>query len=219
MQVERTGYRDLIFNMWHRLIPHLRMIDLDFVQTCKVCSKPLLLCELTRANKVKRTKILRLASEAAGVQGVLINYYPRWPKHAFDDTHGQYLRYIYHLESKLKRLSKMRIAAINAMYRYCINQHGERQAYDAMIRLVGFQKISPDSSDYQVLDSTYPIKLAMEGYRYCGDECEAVDKSRPNPMPEILRPNRDGFNIASLEFDVRQLPLLSLESLSTGKWL
>jgi len=207
VQAERTGYRDLIFNLWHRLIPHLRMIDLDFVQTCKVCSKPLLLCELTRENRIKRTKILRLLSQELEVQGVLINYYPRWPQDAFDDVHRGYLEHINKLEVQIRALSAMRIRAINAMYRHCIDNHGERAAYDAMIKLVGFEKISPIHSEYEVLDSTYPIKRAFEGYRYCSEECRDKDRSRLDPLPEILRPSRDGFAIANLEFDERQLSL------------
>lgn len=185
---ERTGYRDLIFSQWHRLIPHLKMIDVDVLQCCKVCSKPLLLAEITRQNTVKPTSILRKASEHMGVQGVLINFYTRNPKDGLDKTHEQYLARIREVENQIKKLTKEKTDLVNGMYRYCADRFGEKYAYDSAISLIGFQKVYPEKSEYKVLDSTYQIKVAFEQYRYCSTECQDKDESKSNPFPIMDKP-------------------------------
>lgn len=185
---ERTGYRDLIFSQFHRLIPWLKMIDVDLLQVCKRCSKPTLLAEVTRQTPVKPTTILRIVGQDLGVQSVLINFYTRAPDQSFDTVHAQFLRQIYELEGQIRVLSRRKTELVNQMYSYCADTFDANRAYGAGIKFAGIQKVAPERSDYQTFDNMIDIKQAFERYRYCSPECDALDTRRPDILSVIDKP-------------------------------
>src|SRR5690606_33274174 len=87
-QHERTGIRDLLFSSWHRArstkrflgpvrAAKLTMIDLDAVEYCYACNKPLALIEVKHHNarSVSMT-VTRALAFMAGIDAYLVRYWP-----------------------------------------------------------------------------------------------------------------------------------------------
>lgn len=87
--LERYGVRDLTYSQWHReasmsrfLAPsiahELAMIDLDAIEYCRRCSKPLLLVELAKdvGQSFKATTVLRQLAALSGLRAVLVFWAP-----------------------------------------------------------------------------------------------------------------------------------------------
>lgn len=74
---ERTGNRDLTFSRWHRALPDFcTCIDLDFLEYCQHCRRPLALIEIARGHhgSIKPTTVLRQLAIAAGIRAYLVLY-------------------------------------------------------------------------------------------------------------------------------------------------
>lgn len=73
---ERYGTRDLTFSNWHRtaLPDYCSVIDLDFLEYCHRCRKPLALIELARdvGQKHKPTRVMEELAKLAGIEAYLI---------------------------------------------------------------------------------------------------------------------------------------------------
>ena len=46
--IEHTGEREIVYNLWHRQFPGLGFVDIDHVEMCKRCQQPLALIETAR---------------------------------------------------------------------------------------------------------------------------------------------------------------------------
>ena len=76
---ERYGTRDLTFSKWHRppnLPDFCSAIDIDFLEYCSVCGKPLALIETARdvGQPYKPTTVLKRLSVVSGIPAYLILY-------------------------------------------------------------------------------------------------------------------------------------------------
>lgn len=80
-RTERFSNRDWAWSVFHRSIPHpARMIDLDYIEYCNICSKPIVLGEVARdvgQNNKATTVLKRLCCDADAV-GIRI-FYKREP--------------------------------------------------------------------------------------------------------------------------------------------
>jgi hypothetical protein len=74
---ERSGSRDLTFSRWHRTLPDFcTCIDLDFLEYCQRCRRPLALIEIARGHHgmVKPTTVLKALADLAGIAAYLVLY-------------------------------------------------------------------------------------------------------------------------------------------------
>ena len=74
---ERYGYRNLTFSRWHRTLPdHCTTIDIDFLEYCRQCHKPLALIEIAQdvGQDYKPTTVLKALSRLANIPAFLIFY-------------------------------------------------------------------------------------------------------------------------------------------------
>ncbi len=73
---ERTGHRDLTYSAWHRTLdPSLHYIDLDDVEFCAVCKKPLALIEVARdSGQWKPASVTWTLAKLAGLPAWCILY-------------------------------------------------------------------------------------------------------------------------------------------------
>lgn len=72
-----TGPRERTFSRWHRTLPdRCTAIDLDFLEYCRRCRKPVMLIEIARdvGQAYKPTLVLRELSKLSGVPAFLILY-------------------------------------------------------------------------------------------------------------------------------------------------
>lgn len=84
---ERTGQRDLTYSAWHRsdstsrflggMANRLAMIDLDGVEYCKSCGRPVALIEVKHCMATRLSMAVTKALAAmAGIPAYLVRYWP-----------------------------------------------------------------------------------------------------------------------------------------------
>lgn len=75
---ELTGFRDQAYSAWHRsLSDSLSFMDIDWIEWCKTCYRPLALYELAVDNGAqdgKQTWVTRKIATSAGLKGFLVLY-------------------------------------------------------------------------------------------------------------------------------------------------
>lgn len=138
--IERSGYRDLDFSQWHRRIPNLKMIDLDFVQCCKICSTPLLACEITKNQNNKPTTILRKVASKMDIDGYLLRYSTR--QSGYDKHHSGLLDELKKNEDEIRKLSQERLRITREIYQYCEQNYSSSQASFSIIKNISIKQIS-----------------------------------------------------------------------------
>lgn len=77
MNHERYGTRDLAYSQWHRLQgDHLAYIDIDSLEYCNICKRPLALIELAQdvGQQHKSTSVMKRLAFMSNLPAYLVLY-------------------------------------------------------------------------------------------------------------------------------------------------
>lgn len=77
VRAEQTGKRNLCYSQWHRKLPfRVTMIDVDGLEYCQRCRKPLAVIETARdvGQTVKPATVLAALAASAGISAYVLLY-------------------------------------------------------------------------------------------------------------------------------------------------
>lgn len=151
---ERTGFRDQAYSTWHRqLDDRLSFLDIDWVERCDTCKRPLAICELAldtgRDDKAYyTTQRLAKALDAFDRQGTVRGFVVLYGKNPRGQITGFRVREVHPRETDFVP--------------FTIDQWAKR-----LYSLRWCHPVTPKPRAPQILPHTCQWMTAGNGWRYC----------------------------------------------------